>query len=330
MTMNKLIEKTKTPGWWSEPKNIATAIIGLSLFAGLAYGFLTYVLPWLVTVTWNLVNLIIGGVVMGFLLMIVSSRKFWRALKYFSAFIANYSIGLAIELNPFNILQDKIDQGYKDRETLFRQSGRLKGKQSELMEKLGEKEKELQLNIRKVKILQSENANSRQIDLYANNVIRCREYIDNVTPIVGDLNKLVSFADAAYEESGIMLEDAKLDLEAKKDLYYSVTTGLSAVTSAMKAFKGDDELNQDAEKALAILKVNIGEKIGHIRSAIDVTSRFMDDKNLEDKAKSAQAIELINSFDMGKDFNYSGKAMKEDNGRLKDVRTPDRLKGLLD
>jgi len=330
MTMNKLIEKTKTPGWWSEPKNIATAIIGLSLFAGLAYGFLTYVLPWLVTVTWNLVNLIIGGVVMGFLLMIVSSRKFWRALKYFSAFIANYSIGLAIELNPFNILQAKIDQGYKDRETLFRQSGRLKGKQSELMEKLGEKEKELQLNIRKVKILQSENANSRQIDLYANNVVRCREYIDNVTPIVGDLNKLVSFADAAYEESGIMLEDAKLDLEAKKDLYYSVTTGLSAVTSAMKAFKGDDELNQDAEKALAILKVNIGEKIGHIKSAIDVTSRFMDDKNLEDKAKSAQAIELINSFDMGKDFNYSGKAMKEDNGRLKDVKTPDRYKGLLD
>jgi len=328
--MNKLIEKTKTLGWWSEPKNIATAIIGLSLFAGLAYGFLTYVLPWLVTVTWNLVNLIIGGVVMGFLLMIVSSRKFWRALKYFSAFIANYSIGLAIELNPFNILQAKIDQGYKDRETLFRQSGRLKGKQSELMEKLGEKEKELQLNIRKVKILQSENANSRQIDLYANNVVRCREYIDNVTPIVGDLNKLVSFADAAYEESGIMLEDAKLDLEAKKDLYYSVTTGLSAVTSAMKAFKGDDELNQDAEKALAILKVNIGEKIGHIKSAIDVTSRFMDDKNLEDKAKSAQAIELINSFDMGKDFNYSGKAMKEDNGRLKDVKTPDRYKGLLD
>jgi len=328
--MNKLIEKTKTPGWWSEPKNIATTIVGLSLFAGLAYGFLTYVLPWLVTVTWNLVNLIIGGVVMGFLLMIVSSKKFWRALKYFSAFIANYTVGLAIELNPFNILQAKIDQGYKDRETLFRQSGRLKGKQSELMDKLSEKEKELQLNIKKVKILQSENGNSRQIDLYANNVIRCREYIDNVTPIVGDLNKLVSFADAAYEESGIMLEDAKLDLEAKKDLYYSVTTGLSAVTSAMKAFKGDDELNQDAEKALAILKVNIGEKIGHIKSAIDVTSRFMDDKTLEDKAKSAQAIELINSFDMGKDFNYGERAMKEDKGRLKDVKTPDRYKGLLD
>lgn len=327
------IQKTKTPGWFSEPKNIATTVIGVSLFAGLAYGFLTYVLPWLVAVTWNLVNLVIGGVVLGFLLMIVTNKKFWRALKYLSEFIANYTIGIAIELNPFSILQAKIEQGYKDRNTLYQQAAKLKGKQSELVDKLNDKEKELQLNVQKVRILQTEQGkNSRQADLYANNVLRCREYIDNVTPIVGDLNKLIQFADAAYEESGIMLEDAKLDLEAKKDLYYSVTTGLSAVTSAMKAFKGDDELNQDAEKALAMLKVQIGEKIGHIKSAIDVTSRFMDDKVLEDKAKSARAIELINQFNMSSDFNYTQNALDKnsDNGKLKGISTPDRYRGLLD
>lgn len=331
--MINAIQKAKSPGWFSEPKNIATTVIGVSLFAGLAYLFLTYVLPWLVTVTWNLVNLIIGGVILGFMLMIVTNKKFWRALKYLSEFIANYTIGIAIELNPFNILQAKIEQGYKDRNTLYQQAAKLKGKQSELVDKLTDKEKELQLNIQKVKILQAEQGrNSRQIDLYANNVLRCREYIDNVTPIVGDLNKLIKFADAAYEESGIMLEDAKLDLEAKKDLYYSVTTGLSAVTSAMKAFKGDDELNQDAEKALSMLKVQIGEKIGHIKSAIDVTSRFMDDKVLEDKAKSAQAIELINQFNMDSDFNYTQNALDKntDAGKLKGISAPDRYRGLLD
>lgn len=330
--MNEVMNNAGKPSWFSEPKNLATAVIGISLFASIGYAFATYVLPWLVTVTWNLINLIIGGVILGFLLLLFTNKKFWRALKYFSEFIANYTIGLAIELNPFAILQAKIDQGYEDRNTLFKQTGKLKGKQSELMDKLAEKEKELQLNIQKVKILQSENKNSRQIDLYANNVIRCREYIDNVTPIVGDLNKLVSFADAAYEESGIMLEDAKLDLEAKKDLYYSVTTGLSAVSSAMKAFKGDDALNKDAERALAILKERIGEKIGHIKSAIDVTSRFMDDKVLEDRAKSAQAVELINSFDMQADFNYTQSALNKnsDSGKLKGVTSTDRYRGLLD
>jgi hypothetical protein len=330
--MISTIEKMKTPGWFSEPKNVATTIVGLSLAAGLTYGFLTFVLPWLLTVTWNLVNLVIGGVILGFLLMIITSKKFWRALKYFSEFIANYTIGIAIELNPFAILQAKIEQGYEDRNTLFKQSAKLKGKHSELMDKLKDKEKELQLNAQKVKILQTEKGNTRQIDLYANNVLRCSEYIDNVTPIVGDLNKLIKFADMAYEESGIMLEDAKLDLEAKKDLYYSVTTGLSAVSSAMKAFKGDDELNRDAEKALAILKAKIGEKIGHIKSAIDVTSKFMDDKVLEDKAKSAQAIELINQFDVHKDFNYTRHSLDEKNneGRLKNVNINDRYRGLLD
>ncbi|WP_153800076.1 hypothetical protein [Foetidibacter luteolus] len=330
--MTNLIQQTKKPGWFSEPKNIATAIIALSLFAGLTYAFVTFVLPFLITVTWSLVNLIIGGVVLGFILMLITNRKFWRAIKYFSEFIANYSIGIAIELNPFNILQAKIEQGYEDRNTLLKQAVKLKGKQSELTDKLSEKEKELQLNIQKVKILQQEKGNNRQVDLYANNVLRCREYIDNVTPIVGDLNKLISFADMAYEESGIMLEDAKLDLEAKKDLYYSVTTGLSAVSSAMKAFKGDDELNRDAEQALAILKVKIGEKIGHIKSAIDVTQRFMDDKVLEDKAKSAQAIELINKFDVHTDFNYTNNALDKhkDSGKLKGVTITDKYRGLLD
>ena len=63
--MNKLIQKTKTPGWWSEPKHIATVLVGLALVAGLGYGFLTYVLPWLIKVTWNMVNLVIAGVVAG-------------------------------------------------------------------------------------------------------------------------------------------------------------------------------------------------------------------------------------------------------------------------
>jgi len=330
--MINAIQTTKKPAWLSEPKNVATTIVGLSLAAGLAYGFFTFVLPWLVAVTWTMVNLIIGGTILGFLLMVLTSKKFWRGLRYFSEFIATYTIGLAIELNPFAILEAKIDQGYKDRNTLAKQSAKLKGKHSELMDKLRTKGKELQLNAKKVDILQAEKSPSRQIDLYANNVLRCREYIDNVTPIVGDLNKLIKFADMAFEESGIMLEDAKLDLEAKKDLYYSVTTGLSAVSSAMKAFKGDDDLNRDAERALAILKEQIGEKIGHIKSAIDVTSRFMDDRVLEDKAKSAQAIELIKTFKMDKDFNYAEQSLqaKKNDGRLGDVTISDRYRGLLD
>ena len=326
------ILKTTAPSWFSEPKNVATAVIGICLAAGLGFIFVTFILPWLLHVVWNTITLVIGGVILSLLLLLVTNKKFWRALKYFSEFIANYTVGLAIELNPFNILQAKIDQGYKDRDTLYKQAAKLKGKQSELMSKLDDKEKELKLNAQKVKIIQTDTPGSRQVDLYANNVIRNQEYIDNVTPIVGDLNKLVKFADMAYEDSGIMLEDAKLDLEAKKDLYYSVTTGLSAVSSAMRAFKGDDGLNQDADKALAILKQRIGEKIGNIKSAIDVTSKFMDDRVLEDKAKSAQAIELIDQFNLNDDFNYANHSLdaNKDSGKLKGVEINDRYKGLIE
>ncbi|MGC4103559.1 hypothetical protein [Ferruginibacter sp.] len=58
----------------------------------------------------------------------------------------------------------------------------------------------------------------------------------------------------------------------------------------------------------------------------------MDDKVLEDKAKSAQAIELINNFDLNKDFNYTNNALdsNSNNGKLKDVNITDKYRGLLD
>ena len=58
----------------------------------------------------------------------------------------------------------------------------------------------------------------------------------------------------------------------------------------------------------------------------------MDDKVLEDKAKSAQAIELINRFDLNTDFNYTNNALQNNsnNGKLKDVNITDRYRGLLD
>jgi hypothetical protein len=123
MTMNNLIQKTKTPGWWSEPKNIATAIVVLSCWrAGLR-------IPDLCIALAGDGDLESGqpGDRRRRLRLPADDRhqpEILAGLKYFSEFIANYSIGLAIELNPFNILQAKIDQGYKDRNTLYKQSAR--------------------------------------------------------------------------------------------------------------------------------------------------------------------------------------------------------------
>ena len=130
--MINAIQQTKRPGWFSEPKNLATTIIGLSLFAGLAYLFAVYVLPFLIAVTWNLVNLVIGGAILGFLLMIVTNKKFWRALNYFSQFIAEWLLNLAITTDPFMIMQNQVDVARKDRESLKVNADKLRGQQSKL------------------------------------------------------------------------------------------------------------------------------------------------------------------------------------------------------
>ena len=49
-----------------------TAQVFMLILLGLGgFGFLTYALPWLKTVTWNLVSLGIGGVVLFFLFLLL-------------------------------------------------------------------------------------------------------------------------------------------------------------------------------------------------------------------------------------------------------------------
>ena len=83
------------------PQNISKFVVGLGL-AGLAvYGFGTYILPWLVNFAWNVVSLGVATVLGGFLLILLTNPKFWRALGYFNNAITKLMLFWLIEFDEF-------------------------------------------------------------------------------------------------------------------------------------------------------------------------------------------------------------------------------------
>src|SRR4051794_7414984 len=101
-----------------DPRKTWGTIITLLIFAGIALLFYIYVLPFLLSVVWGTIQLVIGIAVAMFLLMIVTNKKFWRGIRYFSEAIAQGFLGWAIEMNPWNILNLQIEQAEKDRDQL--------------------------------------------------------------------------------------------------------------------------------------------------------------------------------------------------------------------
>ena len=246
-------------------RRVGTIITTLLLLGVLGYLFLQYVLPWLTKVVWNAVSLGIGVVCLILIIGLLTNKAFWRRLSYFNDAIAKLALGWVIEFDEFVLQEKQIQQAEQDRERMFNDNKKIKGKYVELNAKVIRNKEQMQLATEKMNIARSHNDMEGAEDSQ-NEWSRASTYVETIEPITKDLNSITLFIDEAYKLAGRKIQNAKLDLEANKDLFYSANLGAGALSSARKAFTGDMSLNNDAEVAKAKVKEKIAPQ--HRRDAL--------------------------------------------------------------
>ncbi len=287
-------------------------IMAVIILGGLAVLFYIYVLPFLLSVVWGTVQLVIGIAVAIVLLMILTNPKFWRGIRYFSEAIAQGTLGWAIEMNPWNILNLQVEEAEKDREQLRIHGEKLKGQESSLQLQLEENERNLRQAQAEVKICQAKLQKNPDdfdtqlaLETAATNFNNAKDFIDAVKPVANDVKNLVVFADKAYRKSGVALLNSKNTIKIQKAKYDAVTTASATMSKAMKAFTGNTDLNTDADKAIQKIREDVANKIGGIKSAIQITSQAMNAQDLKDAAKVSIAAQTATQLDVDKTFNYT-------------------------
>ena len=104
------------------------------------------------------------------------------------------------------------------------------------------------------------------------------------------------FLDRIYKNSAYLIEDAKNELELKRDLYKSVTSGNKAVTSALKIFKGDPEKKLLVEQSMETLKENIAGKLASMKKALSHSTDFMNSIDLDNATYEKEGLKLLEKF----------------------------------
>jgi hypothetical protein len=127
--------KNASGGGWDN-KRISGLLLRLGIIGAGAWFFTQYLLPFLLKMVWGTAQLMVGAVIVGFLGYLIFNPKFRRFIRYSTEAIAQWLLGWVIEMNPFNILQIKIDEARKDREQLRIQGAKLKGQQDSLAEQI--------------------------------------------------------------------------------------------------------------------------------------------------------------------------------------------------
>lgn len=312
-------QSDKLKSYWDRPGGKFGVVAGIGLLALIGY----YVFPILTKIVWNTVNFGIALTCLALFLYCITNRKLRLSVFYFYEILMKKLVGIVIELDPFIIAEDYIQDMEKQREKLYNQSVEVQGQKERIEMKIKEKEDEKRQLLSKAKVAK-ENNMLPELGNATRQIARLDEYVKQLTPISVNLAKIDDYLTKIYKNSAYLIEDAKNELELKKDLYNSVSSGNKALNSAMKIFKGDPEKKLLVEQSMEYLKDDIADKLGNMKKAISYSSDFMKSIDLDNATYEQQGLEMLEN-------NIPDDKLKLSSGsQSKDASAAPRVPGTVD
>jgi hypothetical protein len=286
--------------YWNRPGGKFGVIAGIALLGVIGY----YVLPILTTVVWNTVNFTIAVVCFLLLLYAITNRKLRLSLFYFYEILMKKLVGVVIELDPFIIAEDYLGDMEEQREKLYTQSVEVDGQKEKINMKIKEKKTEIDKLMSKAQVAKDKNM-LPELGNATRQIGRLNEYIAQLTPIYENLSRIGDYLTKIHKNSAYLIEDAKNELELKKDLYKSVTSGNQALNSALKMFNGDPEKKLLVEQSMEFLKEDIAGKLANMKKAISYSADFMQSIDLDNATYEKEGLKMLDSVNPESEYKLN-------------------------
>lgn len=303
-------------------KKITGNFVGIAIIGALGLAAYTYLLPYLLKLAWDSVQLGVAIVIGAFLFYTLTNPKTWRAFRYLSEAFSQMFLGFIIEMNPFNILEYKLKLAEQDAEELLKYNEQLKGKQSEIKEKIDRNDEEIKVAINKKDLAKStlavnpHNIAAKEgLEESLNTIAANTDYANGLKPAYNEIVKLTEFTERAFRAANLQIKMSRKQLSKQRDLYETVTTASSAITKAKRALAGDSGVNSDADMAIEMLRKDIGQKIGNIQTGIKITSEIMNSKDLENAAKLQTTLKQLEGVNLA-EIPYSSTIPANVSGQM--------------
>jgi phage shock protein A len=298
--------KEQLKSYWNRPGGKFGFLAGLGILGVIGY----YVLPILSSIVWNTLNFGIALACLGIFLYAITHRKLRLSLFYFYEMLMKKLVGIVIELDPFIIAEDYISDMQEEREKLYKQAVDVDGQKEKIHMKIKEKEAEISKLMNKAQAAKEKNM-MPELGNATRQIGRLNEYIKQLSPIHDNLSRIGDYLTRIHKNSAYLIEDARNELELKKDLYKSVTSGNRALTSALKIFKGDPEKKLMVEQSMEYLKEDIASKLANMKKAISYSSDFMKSIDLDNATYEKEGLKLLDSFNPESEFKLASSSQSK-------------------
>ena len=281
--------------FWQRPEGVVGGIFMLALIGGLGFVIVSNIAAIAAFVKTTL-GLVASLAVLGAVLYMVLDPKMRNLVWYMYKSVMRWVTGIFVNIDPIGILESYVDDLKNNLRKMSSQIGNLKGQMRKLQTIMQTNEKEID-NSMKLASRAKQQGMEKQLVLNSRKAARLQEVNKKYQALHSKMEILYRILTKMYQNSEILLEDTKDNVELKKQERNAIRASHSAMKSAMSVISGDPDKRAMFDMAMERVADDVANKVGEMERFMEMSSNFMDSVDLQNGVFEEEGMKMLEEYE---------------------------------
>lgn len=285
----------KPKSFWKRPEGVT----GLLFLAGLIGVGALLIIPNIEAIqafVSTVAGLAVAIAVLGVLVYMVLDPKMRNLIFYMYKSVMRAITGMFVQIDPIGILKTYVEELQNNLRKMNKQISQLRAQMHKLKELIVKNEREISSNLKlagKAKETNKRNVmilKSRRAGRLKDSNMRLDELYKKMEVLYRVLTKM-------YENSQILAEDIKDQVEVKEQERKAIHASHGAMKSAMSVINGDPDQRAMFDMAMENITEDVANKVGEMERFMEMSANFMDSVDLQNGVFEEEGMQMLEQWE---------------------------------
>lgn len=293
--MDTYHKEFKPKSFWQRPEGVTGMIFMAGIILGGGYLIIAN-LPWIIGLVQNTITLAILLIVLAAVIYMVLDPKMRNLVWYAYKSVMRWVTGLFVQLDPIGILKSYVEDLKSNLGKMNKQIGMLRGQMHKLQELIINNRKEIQSNLQLASRAKDSNKQAIMI-LKSRKAGRLKESNMRLEDLYKRMEVLYRVLTKMYENSQILMEDIKDQVEVKEQERKAIHASHSAMRSAMTIMSGDPDKRAMFDAAMEAIADDVASKVGEMERFMEMSASFMQSIDLQNGIFEEEGMKMLEQWE---------------------------------
>jgi hypothetical protein len=233
---------------------------------------------------------------LGAIIYMVLDPKMRNLVWYMYKSVMRWITGIFVQIDPIGILKSYVEDLRDNLRKMNRQVSMLRGQMHKLQELILINKKEIQSNLQLASKAKEADKQAVMI-LKSRKAGRLRESNMKYEDLYRKMEVLYRVLTKMYENSQILMEDIKDQVEVKEQERKAIHASHSAMRSAMSVIAGDKDKRAMFDQALEAIADDVSQKVGEMERFMEVSENFMQSVDLQNGIFEEEGLKMLEQWE---------------------------------